>query len=146
MVHVSSAHIEKALLAHIRAEFSEYILTLKNSPRGSAYLDAFFTESEQLVFAKRLAVIVMLHQEAPWKDIMTALQVSKSTIAHLAQQKDMGVLDPILTECTRGKNGENFRLNIEAILREGMPAHGKGRWDTLNRLKGIDLGGKSSRK
>lgn len=147
MIYVSKARLRKDVFQRISKQFYIAILDLKNTKSGARYLSELLTESEQLLLAKRLAVILMLDKNISWTHIQRTLDISRTTIARVQRQRRAGKFPTIATVLCTKKKRDAFWMDIEILLRAGMPAYGKSRWDGHNaRLKKDLLTKKKTRK
>jgi uncharacterized protein YerC len=83
MPHISKKKLGKKTVGKI---FSKLIILLgkaRNHREISNILDELFTETEKIMMAKRLALILMLDGNIPHQRIQEVLTMSPSTIARL---------------------------------------------------------------
>ncbi len=107
--------------------FELFVQTLLNIPDKETtknFIDGFFTPTEKIVFAKRMAIYVMLAKGNSYESIRTTLKVSPPTIArasaHLKYSHDLDrVIQTILTK-------DSFKLILEEIA-SVFDVPGKGR-------------------
>lgn len=100
-----------------------------------AVLGNLLTDTEQLMLAKRLAVILMLYEGCSSYRIWKALRMSPSTISRMQQQYDEGDYNDIVRLICKSKaERERFWETIETVLRGGMPSMGKDRWRSLRNM------------
>lgn len=83
MPHVSKHKPTPQLLDQITDELIRTLLTLRYRNSDVKFLLEFFTRTEQVMLAKRLAILALLLKEMPPYHIQRALKVSPSTIARL---------------------------------------------------------------
>lgn len=63
-----------------------FLLAKQSNPNEiAAFLATFLTQTEHLVFAKRLAIFFLLNQGKSYSEIKTELQVSSATISTVAE-------------------------------------------------------------
>ena len=97
--------------------------------------ESLFTDTEKIMFIKRLAIILMISQEHSSYSIGKALHVSNSTVRSLKEKFLKGEFD-ILVGATRKKNfdSKKFWETMDVLLRLGMPSYNdKDRWKFLDR-------------
>ncbi|KKQ92421.1 MAG: hypothetical protein UU16_C0006G0033 [Candidatus Woesebacteria bacterium GW2011_GWA2_40_7] len=61
--------------------FTQTILNIKDKETTKNFIDGFFTPTEKIIFAKRIAIYVMLAKGNNYIDIISLLKVSPPTIA-----------------------------------------------------------------
>ena len=130
MVNVSRK-LQKDVLLRISKQFNVAILNLKNTATGIQYLHELLSETEQLMLAKRLAVILMLEKNIPWSQIEKTLAISQTTIARIQRHRKAGGFSTITVMLQEKKNRDVFWLELEILLRAGMPPLGKNRWQSI---------------
>ena len=88
------------------------------------------------MLAKRLAIVVMLEADYPFKVISRALKVSEATISNMRDRFDRGGdgYRLVLERFKREKFWKDFFKSIEKILQPDFlpPITGRGRWRHLN--------------
>jgi Trp operon repressor len=125
MAQVSSHKLDTETSKRLFRELARYIAKAdqKNAP---TFLQAFLTPTEQLMLAKRIAVVVLFHNGSSTYQIRKMLRMSSSTAGGYA---------PITRLFSSGKkNREKFIKTLEVILSAGMPPRGKGRWKFFNKI------------
>lgn len=101
--------------------------------RGAqALFGELFSESEQIMFMKRLAIIIMVDKEYSKYRIARTLKVSESTVREIRSKYALDDYDKLLS-LTRSKKFDNqeFWDTIGVLLRLGMPSMGKNRWKSV---------------
>jgi hypothetical protein len=97
-----------------------------------ALFRALFTESEKIMFIKRLAVILLLSRNRSTYAIAKLLYVSDTTVSLLRVKYESGHYDSLIAVTKRRSfDTKQFWKTIEMILQAGMPPRGKGRWKWL---------------
>ena len=121
---------EKILLAISDQLISE--LARRKGTETKHFFENVFTETERIMFAKRFAIIIMLHQGFQWETIQETLKVSPSTVNRLWREYKEGNFDALLTTIHRSKKKHESQKTIldfiETIVQAGMPVQGRGRW------------------
>lgn len=103
---------------------------------GSAFLTALLTEEEQIMLAKRIAVVSMLHSKLSAYRIIQVLKMSSSTVMRMKRDFELGRYEPIVRVFGSSKMTQEKILKIlELILGAGLPPRGKGRWKWLKKLE-----------
>ncbi len=98
MPHVSRKLLEHKHFLDIHKEFAVVITDLFRSGKGRAVIDTFFTKTEKLMFAKRLAIILMLDQGESTYAIEQILKVSPSTVALMSLEYEKGTYSSLLKQ------------------------------------------------
>jgi uncharacterized protein YerC len=104
MTQVSRKPIHKDVYYSIRDDFIWILSSLRSQDETKAFIYDFFTKTERLMLAKRLAIAMMLHRSHSYEDIKFILHVSTSTINRVANWLDSGgigvtrVLDKLIRE------------------------------------------------
>ncbi len=83
MAQVSKRELEKKMLKGILKEYTKFVLSLRYRKSDVGFFEEFFTKTERLMFAKRLAIIALLLKGANPGAIGRNLKVSPSTIARI---------------------------------------------------------------
>lgn len=93
------------------------------------FFDQLLGNEEKLMFAKRLAGIVMCIEGNSSYRIWNVLKISPSTAGHIQQNYERGAysdIEKIITQ--RRRDYKQFCHVLEVILTAGMPPRGRGRW------------------
>lgn len=117
MIRVAKQHVAQDVLCNIDSQFEKAILSLKNSTHDARYLNELFTDSERLVLAKRLSLIMMLIEDYRWADIRDTLQVSKSTINTVAKDIDAGRYATIIAALKKERSRTALWKDLEYIVK-----------------------------
>jgi uncharacterized protein YerC len=131
MVHISKRPLKKELVSKLFNQLAKLIA--KSTNRSSAaFLKDLLTEAEQLMLAKRLAVILMMHEGYSPHRVCTILKMSSSTVFGMHDRYNDGDYNGVLALVGKSKTErEALWRAIERILRAGMPSTGKDRWQSL---------------
>lgn len=87
-MQTSAKNLTKKQESAIIDQFVTLIADLKTPQECKAFLQAFLTDTEQQVFAKRLAIIWALQEGQSYKEIKKNFHVSSATISTVASQID----------------------------------------------------------
>ncbi|OGG01901.1 hypothetical protein A2Z33_01520 [Candidatus Gottesmanbacteria bacterium RBG_16_52_11] len=90
MSQVSNYPVNKDIFYEIRDEFLWVLADLRNADDVKAFYSDFFTKTERIMFAKRLAIAFMIRQGMKYDDIRRVLHVSTSTISAVAAWMEKG--------------------------------------------------------
>jgi uncharacterized protein YerC len=121
MAFVSSKKLSRDVLSRIRYQLVELLLQQKTRKEVAQLVDELLTDTERLLLAKRVVLIIMLHNKCSYYEIHETLGVSTDTAARWHQALRAGELASI--EKTLKRKGARDQLcdTIEVILRSGMP-------------------------
>lgn len=104
MPQISRNPVHKDIFFEIRDDFLWALAEVKSPAEVKAFFYDFFTRTERIMFAKRLAVALMLHKGYRYDDVRFILHVSTSTITRIANWLDQGgdgvkrILDKLIKE------------------------------------------------
>jgi uncharacterized protein YerC len=135
MTNVSKRPLKGKTQTKIEQIFTSFLADLSAGGAKSFYT-SFFTESEQIMFTKRLAIIVMLEKGAPYAHLARVLDVSASTVRRTNKRKEEGNLGGFITQLNTNKNGFGDRLwqSIRILIEENLHHYGASGWRWLDRL------------
>lgn len=137
MPHVSKNKLDQKTLYQISERLFSAVKHLKHESEVSQFFSDLLTKTERIMLAKRLAIVVMLESNYPFKVISRALKVSEATISNMRDRFDRGGdgYRLVLGRFKREKFWKDFFKSIEKILQPDFlpPITGKGRWRNLNR-------------
>lgn len=88
-MQTSAKDLSKKQQKQITEQFITLLSDLKSPEESRAFFTAFLTDTEQQVFAKRLAIIWLLHQGLSYEEIRQKLHVSSATISTIASQMEI---------------------------------------------------------
>jgi len=133
MTNVSKNKLSQDVRDKLFTQFTS-LFTNANQKHISSLFEALFTDSEKIMFIKRLAVVLMISEGYSTYAISKTLKVSDGTARTLKSKFLKGEYD-VLISVTKQKNFDNtqFWASIEILLRLGMPSYGKDRWKSLHR-------------
>jgi len=135
MSQISSKELDNKTLKRIYGQLVKTISDLGSIKYSEDFTEEFFTETEQIMFAKRLAIILLLSENFSWKTIEKILKVTPATISRIAKVLDGEGYQFAKRIVHDKKLKEKFWLDLEVILRGGLPPIGKGRWKFLDEYK-----------
>lgn len=125
MPHVSKHKPMQQLLDRITDELIRTLLKLRYRNSDIKFLLEFFTKTEQVMFAKRLAIAALLLKKMPPYHIQRALKVSPSTIALLKlklEKKQLRRIEEVLT-----RYPVSFWHDVLDLFKEGFSRNTKRR-------------------
>lgn len=133
MVNVSKKELDQKTAEKIRVHFLNTVVKL-NGTKGAHLLEEFFTPTEQIMLAKRLAALFLLAENIPPYRVSRLLKLSSSTTARFAEEIEQGKHKSIARSVKKKQNRDEFWAELEVMLRFGMPEMGKNRWKWLDEL------------
>jgi len=90
MTQISRNPVHKDVYYSIRDDLVWVFSELHSQEDTKVFFYEFFTKTERIMLAKRLAVAMMLHRGFIYRDIRDILHVSTSTITGIATRLDQG--------------------------------------------------------
>jgi len=123
MPHVSRHPLAKDVYFEILDELFWLLTEIKNKEEMKTFLYDFFTKTERLMLAKRLAVALMLTQGYSYSTIRDLLKVSTATINRTSVWLEKGGegLKKGLTKLARKEKMEKFWRNLNKFLENVTP-------------------------
>jgi uncharacterized protein YerC len=97
-----------------------FLLSLRGNT-GRLFLEQFMTETEQIMFAKRLATLLMLMEKCSYYRIAKTLGVSVSTSRRIHEKLLKGDFRTIEQIVQNKKSREHFFKQLEKFSRGGLP-------------------------
>ena len=134
MPFVSKKPLKKEVRKQLDQQFIKTVVSLQTISGGSNFLSEFLTETEQMMFAKRLMIIFMLIEGISQYRIKQVLHVSSSTVSRIAKEHEQNVFPHIARICGQKKHREVLWRELEVMIRMGMPSMGRDRWKWLDEL------------
>lgn len=116
-------------------EFTRMIVDLRTEFYIEKFISEFFTPTEQIMFAKRLATIMMIHNGYSFSAIERTLKLSPSTVTRLWKMTETDKFTVIGRRKLKEKARKKFWDDFDALVRLGMPEMGRGRWKFLDKRK-----------
>ena len=131
MPHVSKNKINEKLMKKMKKDL---LFALTRSDNKNFLIQELFTETEFVMLAKRLAIIILTTKGFSRYRISKNLKVSTSTVLRFQEDITLGKYN-MIKNLALSKKKEDVKVIkiLEKILLAGMPAYaGKGRWAWLN--------------
>lgn len=114
MPHVSKRKLEEQVLESLLAQFSGIFKLAGRKNTLNHFTDELFTKTEKIMFAKRLAAILLLNRGMPQHLISEKLNMSPSTISRLSLYIEIREYNNILK--IAGQHQETVSSILEVIL------------------------------
>lgn len=134
MTNISKKKLKKEISEKITKQFVGVLADLDKFYKTSSFVFEFFTRSERVMFAKRLATILLVLKDFSPSAICEILLVSPSTVNKILRTIDRGGYKNIRRYFNDKKNRKSISSQLEIIIRAGMPPMGRGRWTRVNKL------------
>ncbi|MGD9129558.1 MAG: YerC/YecD family TrpR-related protein [Candidatus Woesebacteria bacterium] len=87
-MQTSSKKLARQTKTEISSQLISLISDLQHPAEIEQFIQDFFTETEIIVFAKRLSIAYLLSQGKSYQEIKDELKVSSATISAVAEIKD----------------------------------------------------------
>ena len=130
MPHVSNRKIADDQFKKIYTHLISMVDTAGTKRKSDSLLKEFFTESEKMMFAKRLAILWMIHEGISTHNIADTLLVSPSTVSRISARYEQHRYPYISTILE--KNRQTIWQALEEVIRLSSERYtGKRRWDWL---------------
>lgn len=123
MSQVSKFRLRPYVWDRIFDLYVETLISLKNKEQLASFLDDFLSPTERIVYAKRLAIVVLLEKGNSYEEISQILRVTPSTISKMSTIIKYG-------------NGELKNISVKIAKKDKT----KAMWEELLSL--LDLPGK----
>lgn len=95
MPHISKIKLEQEILDKLFSKMVNILERAQTKKRFSAVVRELLTETEKVMLAKRLAIILMLEGGVPQHHISDVLHVSSSTVVRISLGLELGKYDAI---------------------------------------------------
>lgn len=132
MTHISKKKLDSEILERLFIQFSNIVKSAGVKESTNIFTDEFFTKSERIMFAKRLATIILLSKGMPQHVVSEKLNISSSTVAIISRNLKLGKYDGILEISSQSKN-KIFDILFD-ILVENLPrpfGRSRGGWGSM---------------
>jgi Trp operon repressor len=129
MVNVSKIPLEVKTKQKLFKEFARLFSMSSERKMGNLFLE-LFTESEQIMFIKRVGIVLMLCEGYSNYMVAKTLKVSPATVRSIQEKFFNGEYDQ-LVEMTKKSNFDTkkFWKVMEVVLRGGLPSRSdRKRW------------------
>ncbi|MEK7144729.1 MAG: Trp family transcriptional regulator [Patescibacteria group bacterium] len=137
MTHISRKRIKKDVATELANQFLTFLSIARSKAEASVLANEILSQTERVMLAKRLAIIVLLVRGYSFKQIEGALGVTPQTITRIWRGLKDGQYTRIARyarEHTRHFKKETFMEEFIRIIHIGMPPRvGRGRWKFLRK-------------
>ena len=136
MPHVSRKKIEKKVAHELAGQFLALLSSVQTKKEASIFANELLSQTERVMLAKRIAIVVCLVRGYSFTQIEQALGVTPQTIVRIWRGMKNGTFTHIVryarTQVTHFRK-ESFADALIRLIHFGMPPRaGKGRWKFLN--------------
>jgi Trp operon repressor len=131
MPHVSERKLKNKVFVRMSAEMIEIISAHSQKSKTKALFRELLSQTERVMLAKRLAIVLMLKKKYSFEVIEKTLKVSPVTITKYWKKLQQGELETISRHVESAKAKKAFWDSVDKAIRLGMPKYGKGRWAGL---------------
>ncbi len=129
MPHISSQKLDSKLLEKIFTELFNVFNCAQGKNNLPLVINELFTNTEKIMFAKRLAIILMLSDSIPQRKIAEILKVSPSTVAIISLKIEVQQFKVILEISKKQKiDFEKIVFNILTVGGIMPPKVGRKYW------------------
>lgn len=136
MTQVSKYRIDKNIYNEIFDTFLQIIINITSKSEATNFFENFLTKNEKIMFAKRLAVGILVARGLSQRQIMETLKVSSATVSnftnHYKYSKDY---ESFINKILLNKKIDNLLISIgEKLTKLGTYGRkGTGLWKELNK-------------
>lgn len=121
MVHISKHKLDSSVSAYFKNELVELFIANTTKRDFGSLLFELLSPTEQIMFQKRVGILVLLVNGYSAHEISQLLKVSTSTIWHLESQLEKGNYDHIRATLARKKARESIVHFLGNIMALGFP-------------------------
>lgn len=128
-----SKNLTSSTKEKIEDEFTDFLAFL-SAEQARAFYQSFFTESEQIMFIKRLTTIMMLEKSVPFRHIAAILDVSPMTVSRINKRKQNGEYDDFADLFATEDRENRLWKALEIAIDEGVHNYSGSSWGWLDRI------------
>lgn len=134
MPHISNKELKLEDLNNLFLQLVKMINTTGTERKSEILFQGFFTDTEKIMFAKRLAIVFMLNEGISKPYISDTLFVSPSTVDRVSLKFEIGKYDYIV-KILKKNNRSVFEV-IENLIQNSVSSYvGKRRLAWMDRLE-----------
>ncbi len=131
MTNVSKRKLDRSVQKKLLKQITN-LFTSVTSRTAQPVFEGLFTESEQVMFVKRFAMVLMLERGYSRYRISKTLDLSETTVNRIYLRYEEGEFEALIKVVRRKEfNSKAFWNTVEVVLRGGMPPMGRDRWRSL---------------
>lgn len=133
MPQISKKKLGYFISTKISDQFVDMLINLDSKNKGKEFINELFTETERIMFAKRLAAIVMIKDGYSNYYTSKHLQLSSSTVFNLSKAVRKNQYSFLEDFFSNKKFRKEFLKKVLYYSRGGLPLKtGRDRWRFLN--------------
>ncbi|MFZ1075217.1 MAG: Trp family transcriptional regulator [Minisyncoccia bacterium] len=141
MTHVSKKKIKKPIAKDLADQFLTFLTVAHTKQDARIFANELFSQTERVMLAKRLAIVILLTRGYSFTQIESSLGVTRQTVVRIWKEMQVGGFRKIAFYAR--KHTKHFRREstIDAfirILHLGMPPRAGKRWQQLDKLWGFE--------
>lgn len=137
MPHVSKKRIKKDIALELANQFLTFLSLARTKKEARILANELLSQTERVMLAKRLAIVVLLVRGYSFTQIQEALGITRQTVIRVWKDMKLGKYNKIARyarEHTRHFKKETFMEELIRIIHFGMPPRaGHGRWKFLSK-------------
>jgi uncharacterized protein YerC len=131
MTQVSKYQLNSKVYEKIFSLFPQFLYRMTNKGQQNLLVNAFFTGTEKIVFAKRIAIAFMLVKGYRYDQIISKIKVSNGTVAKIAEalRTNDGPIIKELEAIAKEDAFKEFLGSINYQISSILPPKG-GKWSS----------------
>lgn len=132
MTNVSKKPLDDKLRQQLFKQFATLFASSSEYKMASLFIE-LFTEAEQIMFIKRVGIILMLAKGCSGYAISNMLEVSAATVRSTKEKYEAGAYDQLINITKKHSfDGKKFWSVLELVITGGLPSRtGPGRWSVI---------------
>ena len=142
MAHVSKKKIKKKVADELADQFLEFLSAAPTKQAARILAAELLSQTERVMLAKRLAVVVLLTRGYSFTQIESALGVTRQTVVRIWRDTKEGAYTHIVRYARRHSRHFKQEVPLDAfirILHLGMPPKAGKRWQYVDKvLRGLE--------
>jgi uncharacterized protein YerC len=141
MTHVSRKKIKKEIANELADQFLTFLSLARTKQDARTLARELFSQTERVMLAKRLAVVILLVRGYSFTQIEESLGVTRQTIVRLWKGTKMGGYEKIMRYARKHTGHFKKESAMDAFIRIihiGLPPRAGKRWQTLDKLMGLE--------
>jgi len=141
MTHVSKRRIKKDVAAELADQFLTFLSIARTKSAARTLAQELFSQTERVMLAKRLAVVVLLVRGYSFDQIEEALGITRQTTVRIWRAVKQGKFEHIRRYARQHTRHFKHESAVEALIRilhMGMPPRAGKRWQGLDKSLGLE--------
>jgi len=112
MTQISKRQLARALEGEVYDAFWMSIVETSKKEEAEHFFGNFFTRTERVNFAKRLAIAILLYKGYDWRQIRDLIAVSLSTIGKVAAKVEEGSFKLFFEKLEKNEKWKRFWTDL----------------------------------